>query len=294
MSLLFLALLAGCGTGLTRYGDTGDTALTLDTGDTSDTGRSLGGTGTSGLVEFDLLQVACPSCFGATSSLTVTASAAFHDPVPGSWIAWMPPVGGCAFNTAPVPLATSTRDVGQWVYLQSGSKSIGLLRTTASLGTIYQKNDATESDFVRNAAWDVVIPDADPTETIQGGLQTTEGFDAIQPIEMLYTQPAAAFSAAISRQGQQFTWSPSGSGDFFVVLVDVYDASGSTHLGSVMCRGPDNGSLAIPSAGWSPFPPGSLLAIGLYRYRHNVADVPDGSVLESVSSDGVLGTGTLY
>jgi len=296
-------LLTGCGVSMHAWdtddeGDT-DTAAVDDTADDTDDDTAIdtdvGATGVAGLVEFTKLQVACPACFDASSDLIVDAAAAFHAPANGSWIGWMPATGTCIRNPAPVPLASTTLDLGSFTYLQSGSHSVGLSRQAGANGTIYRGQGLDDADYLRNAEFDVSVPDAPGgTLFVDRGVHTTEGFDSIQPQEMLYVEPGAAFAAALMRSGQSFTWTPTGSGDFFVILIDAYDPDTAAYLGSVMCKGPDSGSMTVPSSALAVFPSGALAGIGLYRYRYNVADVGDGTVLEAVSSSGVLGTGTLY
>lgn len=297
---LILAL-SGCGIGL-RDLTVDDTGVRADTGDTglvtADTATDpledgLGAEDVTGLVEFTLLQVACPDCFGVASSLVVGAQAAFHPPERGSWIGWMPPMGTCGVNASPRALSTAGADRGQFVYLESGSKSVALTRTAGQMGTIYTAQSVTEPDYLRNASWDVVVGESGAR--IPGGLLTTEGFDAIQPQEMLYVEPGAAFSAIVQRSGQRFTWAPFGSGNRFVILVDGYDGVSGAFLGTLTCVGPDNGAMTIPGSQLSVFPSGSLLGVGLYRYRTSTATVPaDGSSFESVSWVGVLGTAQMY
>jgi len=295
-------LLAGCGVSMhawdTADSDTADTDVVDadDTGGDTDSGDTdIGATGVMGLVEFTKLQVACPACFDATSDLIVDASAAFHTPTDGSWIAWMPPTGGCLRNAAPVPLASATLDLGAFTYLESGTASVPLSRQAGQAGTVYRAQGLDDADYLRNAEFDVTVPDAPGGALfVDRGVHTTYGFDTITPVEMLYVEPAAAFAAPILRSGQQFTWTPTGSGDFFVILVDAYDPYTLAFLGSVMCKGPDTGAMTVPSSALAAFPSGSYAAVGPYRYRYNVAPLEDGTVLEAVSSSGVLGTGTLY
>jgi hypothetical protein len=161
------------------------------------------------------------------------------------------------------------------------------------LGTIYTADGLGDPDYLRNASWDVVLPEAGGAR-IPGGLHTTEGYDDIQPWEMLYVYPEAAFAPVVGQSGQTFTWAPAGSADQFVILIDAYDGNTGAYLASAMCTGPDNGSMLVPGSTLSAFPAYSLLGVGLYRYRVNRAEVPsDGSTLESVSWFGVLGTATL-
>ena len=244
-----------------------------------------------GLVEYSFLQVACPSCFGAGSQLSVQASAAFHDPVAGSWIAWLPPVGSCALNPASAPPTASTRDVGSWVYLESGARSLGLHRSTGETGPIYAADGLSDADYLRNAQWDVRAPEAGLF--VAGGLLTTQGFDAIEPFEMLFVEPDAAFAAPISRSGATFAWAPSGVADRFVLWIDAYDDPSGAFLGTALCVGPDSGALTVPGSLLSAFPAYSLLGIGVYRYQVQRTPTDTGAALESVSWFGVLGTGHL-
>ena len=89
-----LLLFSACGIGLRDLneqdsgvlGDTGSVGADTGVGNIDDSLEPLGSTDVTGLVEFTMLQVACPSCFGVNSDLHLSAQAAFHTPTSGSWI----------------------------------------------------------------------------------------------------------------------------------------------------------------------------------------------------------------
>ncbi len=273
------------------YSDSGPPPETETEDTTEDTGAPPTGL-TGGLVEFSLLQIACPDCFGLTADLTVSATAAFHDPVSDSWTSWFPASGTCLQNPVSEPASSSFNDVGEFVYLSSGSRSFGLRRTTGDSGPSYTVDGLDESDFIRTAYFDLTAPDGG--FSVQDAVLTPQGWTNIQPEAMLYSTVQSAFSATIQRNNASFTWSPSGGDGTFMILLDVYNAGGTAYLGQVLCRGPDNGAMTIPSAYLSSFPSNSLLGIYLFRYQLDTATLPlDGSALEGVARMGVLGTGVL-
>jgi len=249
-----------------------------------------------GLVEMSLLQIACPSCFNLTEGLQVTGNAAFHDPSPTSWTAWLPPSGTCALNPAQAGPTSPRYDVGEWVYLESGATSIALRRTMGETGTLYEAQGFTETDYRRNASFDVFVPDGGVYGAfrVTGGMETTEGFSSISPQELLYTDPSAAFAAALPQSGTLLTWAPSGGTGSFLVLVDVYDPNTGAYIAEVGCFGPDNGAMTVPTGMLAQFPAYSLAAVYMVRYRISDAIIPtNGATLQSISQFGVVGTGTL-
>lgn len=271
-------------TGGTETGDTQDTDTDTNT---NPTGK------TAGLVEMSLLQVACPECFGMTTSVQVFATVGFHNPVSQSWLDWMPAVGSCAQNLTPSGLSVSFEDVGEYVYLSSGSRSISLRKNNGDGGATYQSSGLTETDYVRTASFDLSVP-GDAGKEALGAIRTPQGWTRIEPFELLYTQSSSAFSAVIRKQNAQFSWSPSGGSGTFVILLQAYNPSGSQYLGSVMCRGNDNGALKIPANQLQGFPNGALLAVSLYRYQVENATLPgSGHSIEGIASFGVMGTGVL-
>lgn len=282
-------------TGGYRFGDeppdTGD-----DTGSgNGGNGGDSGGDGVAGLVEFSFLQIACPGCFGLTSELEVTAAAAFHDPVRGSWVSWMPPVGSCTNSAATTALADSYLDAGSYVYLQSGSHSIGMVKIQRDGGPGYEAAGLSNDDYARTASYTVSIPggpDVD-AEEVTGALLTPQGFTSVTPEEAIYTDSRDAFSARVSRNGQAFTWAPFGGTGSFVILIEAYDARSGSPIGEGLCTGADNGSMTVPSSVLGAWPSGSLLAIYFLRYQVETPELASGATLEAVARVGVLGTGVI-
>ncbi|MFT6144421.1 MAG: hypothetical protein ACJAZO_003037 [Myxococcota bacterium] len=268
-----------------------------DTDPDTNGGGDVSATGmTGGLIELSMLQVACPACFNQSNGLQVSGAAAFHGPSPTSWTQWLPPSGSCAINPTRGGPTTPRVDVGEWVYLESGAASIPMRRTTGQGGLFYDAAGLTESDYRRNASFDVNVPDGGigGSFRIDGGMESTEGFDSISPQEMLYVNPEAAFAASVSQQGQGFSWSPSGGVGNFLVQLDIYASDGSALVGSVVCYGPDNGFMTVPGGMLSNFPSYGLVAIGMYRYKVSETVIPsNGATLQAISQFGVMGTGTL-
>ena len=79
-----------------------------------------------------------------------------------------------------------------------------------------------------------------------------------------------------------------------MMQVDVYDPTGASYLGNLVCLGPDNGSMYIPGGYFSSYPYGSLLAVKMYRQQVEETIIPaTGDTLQSVSHGGVWGTAYL-
>lgn len=259
-------------------------------------GDDSGGSGdnrglVSGLVELSYFVVACPSCFGASSYLDYSVAAAFHAPVEGSWLSWMPALGSCANDPSPTALSGQTQDVGDRVYLNSGAVSLALRRGGSGSAVIYQATALEQTDWVKNGAWDLELPELGAEVT--GVAHGPQIFDTITPTALL-ADGAQAFSATINRSSARFTWSPAGVADGFVVRLDVYSSNGASYLGSVLCHASDSGSLTVPSGALSGYPSRALLAVWVYRLQIGGAErSDDGSTVESAASIGLLGTGTL-
>lgn len=262
--------------------------------ETTDDPDPIDATGlTGGLIEMNHLQIACPEClgYGSGQTLVVSADAAFHNPKNGSWIDWLPPVGTCRLDAAPSALANNTYDVGSWVYLNSGARSIPLQRQQGQAGTIYVNDGLDDSDYLRNASWDVSIPDGGPLGpvSVDDAFVTGEGYDYIEPYLIAATFNYA-FSAPISQYGQTFLWGPTGQ-DTFLIQLDVYDEWGVNFYGSVMCHGPDNGAMTIPSSYLSIFPSWGLVAVWMYRYQTSEFVLPNnGATIEAITWMGISGT----
>lgn len=267
-----------------------------DTGG-DDSGDDSGGgdDGVGAVVEYSYFVYACPECFTGAEQLYVNANAAFHDGVDGSWTSWLPALGDCVDGT-PTPTQPASRfvDMGDWVYLNSRTKSVSMQGTDGSSGVTYLADGLGQDDYDFAADFDLSVPEGGAWGAfdVADAVETPAGFDAVSPAELLETNPNRAFSARFSRSGQTVTWSPSGGDGSFLVLVDVYNAQGTAYLGSVACRDADDGSMLIPSSALG-YPSGSLLAVTLYRYQLNTFALPTGAAGESVATVGVIGTGIL-
>ena len=265
-------------------------------GDSSgETGDSGGESGVAGLLEFSLLQIACPSCFGLTSDLEVTADAAFHRPVSGSWVSWIPATGSCASSATATPPTSTFLDAGAYVHLQSGSHSLGLVRTTGASGPSYVASGLANDDYARTAFYGLDI-DGGPdwsAEILDDAMLTPQGFSEITPAEVLYSDSRSAFTAQVSRNGQEFGWAPFGGTGTFLILIEAYDGTTGNPLGQGLCTGSDNGSMIVPSSVLGAWPRGSLLAIYFLRYQIEHPQFASGATLESVARVGVLGTGVI-
>lgn len=284
-------------TGGYRFGDeppdTGDDTGSGNGGNGGDSGGDA--SGVAGLVEFSLLQIACPSCFGLASELEVSADAAFHQPVSGSWVSWMPPIGSCTSSATTTAPADTYLDAGSYVYLQSGSHSIGMVKTTREGGPGYEAAGLSNEDYARTAFYTVSIPGGPDVaaEEVTDAMLTPQGFTSVTPEETLFTDSRDAFSARVSRNGQVFTWLPFGGTGSFLILIDAYDARSGAPIGEGLCAGADNGSMTVPSSVLGAWPAGSLLAIYFLRYQVETPELASGASLEAVARVGVLGTGVI-
>lgn len=267
-----------------------------DTDTDTDTGSDWATGLTAGVAELSLLQIACPDCFGYTSGMDIYASVAFHEPVSGSWLSWLPAEGTCATDPVQSPLASSYLDMGEWAYLAAGSTSLALRRTQGEGGPSYTASGLTDADYITNTSYDLSVPEGGSWGSfdVSDAVLTPQGWDSIEPMAMLYTSVQSAFSAQLPRSGASITWSPSGGSGTFIILLGVYNAQGTALLGTLMCRGPDNGAMTLPGAYLSAYPTGALVAVYIYRYQISTGTIPaHGGTLESVAQLGVLGTAVL-
>jgi hypothetical protein len=272
-----------------------DTGGGDDSGEQDDTGVSPSGL-SGGLIELNLFQIACPDCLGYTSDIDVSAAMQLHAPTSGSWLGWLPNSGSCTLNPSPnVPNGRSL-DMGEWAYLTSGSISIGMRKSVSGSDITYKATGLGNEDVARTAQYALTLPeDGDiPAFEMPNALLTPQGFIDIQPYELLYTEIRDAFSARISQSGQLFTWANSGGSGSFVIMVDAYNSQTGSYLGSVLCQGPDNGSMNVPGGYLGGFPVNSLLVVTMVRYQNGSFVRPyDGATIESSAKIGVIGTGIL-
>lgn len=268
-----------------------------DGGDGGGDGGTDGGSEagrTSGLIQLDYLVVGCPSCFGLTSNLLISASAALHEPVDGSWADWMPPNGGCALDPERGGPTESYLDAGGHLYLESGSRSIDLARSGSGSSATYLSDALSSSDYVRSAAYDLVVPAGGDLEafTAEDALISTSGFDSLSPTA-IWGDGSSAFPA-FKASAASFGWTPTGVSDSVVIDIVVYSADGGSQLAEIICAADDTGAATVPSSAFSGLPVGALLAIYFYRWDYTATESPlDGSTLEGITQFGGIATGEL-
>ncbi|MFT4974912.1 MAG: hypothetical protein ACI8S6_000795 [Myxococcota bacterium] len=266
-----------------------------DTDTDTDTGGGGGGTPTgmtAGLVEFWMQAYACPACFGVTDIEQVTASVTRHDPVNGSWLDWLPTTGSCTPNYTPPDLNVTGVSVGDWVYLSTGSSSLSLSASNQSGMLSYAADGLAATDYVTNAEYDLNTSSGD--WALDGVLQTTTNFTALQPANILITNPNQAWSEPISASRATFSWAPSGTSADILLLMEVYHPQTFQFMGTILCRSSDTGSLTIPSGSFSSYYAESPVNISIYRaLPQQVIDPADGHTIEGLAMYGYIGTGKL-
>lgn len=237
--------------------------------------------GYGGYFLYSLSQLACPACMGEYNELDVFMEFYSYDPISELNSSWIPVEGSCTDNLMFTEVSSIPNHIGD-VFVQSGGMNYYL---SGSNGYYY--SSVYESQYLRNSQHEVFI-----NNNNSFGFVSIEGFDYIEPYEMLWVDPSYAFDAPISRGGQNFYWGPSRQDSFFNIIVAVYSWDGSQFLGAVSCSGPDNGFMNIPSSLLSRFQTGNLAAIHLSR--HKVDLVPSsnlGYYIETHMSWEVVGTG---
>lgn len=255
--------------------------------------------GVGGLAQFTFLVTACPECFGLTADdqVSIVATAGFHAPSASSWFGWFPDPGTCAVDPVADTPTSPFVDVGQWVYLSSGSVSLGLQRVDDGTKVIYEAGNLDSAEFLKSAQYTLSVADGGelgPFE-IANALQTPQTIDTFEPSELLNTTARTAFAKVASRaRGLTLQWSPYGGTGLFVVQVDGYDARTGLYDGSILCVAWDDGTMTVPGSLLSTWASGELLAVSANRYQVGSAEIPaNGATLESAASLGLLGTATL-
>jgi len=242
--------------------------------------------GIGGYVNYYLRQVACPSCVGESQELLVEFKTKFFEPTTDLHTDWIPEIGTCTNQLLVTVPSTNPIDIGPEVTVDGPVHSF--VATRSSIGEHYAYLYETQYD--RTAIHDVTLSAYDESFNFT----STEGFDFIEPWNMLYVDPSYAFDAAILRSGMTFTWAPYGSSGAFMVTIAAYNQQGTQLLGYAACVGPDQGYLTFPGGYLSGFPPYSLAVIHLAR--HKVDMVPYGPLntyIETHMEWEVVGTGYL-
>lgn len=241
--------------------------------------------GNGGYVHYYLRQIACPACVGEQQELLVEFRAKFFQPTNESHTSWIPELGECSNQLLITSPSTVEIDVGQSLSVAGPVHSFSANKQ----GDEYYAQ-IFETQYDRNSTYDVTIPSED--ETIQ--FFSMEGYDYIEPQEILYVDPSYAFSAPIYRTGITFSWAPYDNSRTYMILLAVYSPDGSQLLGYSVCTGPDQGFLAFPASSLGSFPYGSLVLIHLSRHKIDFYPYePLSSYIETHMEWEVIGTGYL-
>jgi hypothetical protein len=255
-----------------------DTAIT----DTASSEPSSELRGTVGLAVYQLEQVACPACMGATQEITINFDAKFHDRMNEEHLTWVPQNGTCVQNLNYTTIAVAPKNIGQSLTVQGGSTYF----TPYFNGASYYGTHM-EPQYARDTLLTVSAQDGSSFQ-----LMSLHGFDNIEPWEMRYVDPSYAFAAIVSKNGTNFQWAPFGSSGLFNITVAVYSPDGAQLLGYVSCTTNDSGYFMMPGSYFQNFPYWSLTAIHMTRVLHQrVPYQALGGYVDAQVEWSVVGTG---
>ena len=155
---------------------------------------------------------------------------------------------------------------------------------------MYLSSSLGTEDKLWNSAYDLQVPDV--AWSVNDVMETTSGFDDIQPISIL--NPSQSAFTDINRNNVTFTWSPSGQSESFLIWLTIYNPAGSAVIGELYCHTEDNGGATLPASLFTGYPSGALMSIQLSRRQGSSQVNPKtGNTLEGASYIGLLGTATL-
>jgi len=243
-----------------------DTNISTDTNnvisDTSDTNTSQILNGNVGYTNFYLRQVACPACVGAQQEITVEFVTKFFENTTANHTDWIPEVGTCTNQLLITVPSTNPVNMGSQLIVEGSVNNFAAnYINNEYYASIY------ESMYDRNTNYTVQLSDNESFN-----FKSIEGFDSLEPYEMLYVDPSYAFAAPIYKNGMTFSWAPYGSDSSFLITIAIYTPDGSQLLGYVACAAPDQGFMTIPGEYLQQYPHWGLAAIHLAR--HKVVRVP--------------------
>jgi len=248
-----------------------------------------------GVIRFSSIQYGCYECFtDSTGPFSVSGVLAFHEPVHQTWNDWIPSPGTCTNYLTQNDPATQFLDLGQKVEINVGSRYLPFSRNYTNGTTQYNFSSTTNLDFQYGASYNLNVYPNSTTDAFQinNVFVTPERLNITNPTQLM-NPFSSAFAPVVSKSGTTISWTPSGSGYFFVIL-DVYSEDGSTYLGGALCVDNDDGSIFIDPSVLGSFYPGSLVGVYMYRYRLTETVRPDnGSTLQSITQVGLAGTATL-
>lgn len=238
--------------------------------------------GTVGLVVYELEQVACPSCMGASQEITINFDAKFHDRMNEEHMTWVPQEGTCAQSLNYTSIAVTPKNIGQSLTVQGGSTYF----TPYFNGASYYGTHM-EPQYARDTLLNVTAQDGSSFQ-----MMSLHGFDNIEPWEMRYVDPSYAFAAVVSKNGTNFQWAPYGSSGLFNITVAVYTPDGAQLMGYVSCTTSDSGFFTMPGSYFQSFPYWSLTAIHMTRVLHQrVPYQALGGYVDAQVEWSVVGTG---
>jgi len=296
MYFIILLFLVSCSSDVSvikRYDET-NTETAIDSDSTSpeattepstETGTETIIEGNGGYLHYYLRQIACPACVGESQELLVEFTAKFFQPTFESHTSWLPQLGECTDQLLITSPSTNAIDVGQTIFVEGPVHSF----TATKQGQEYYAY-LYETQYDRTSTHYVSITGEDE----QISFFTAEGYDYIEPQEMLYIDPSYAFAAPIYKTGMTFSWAPYDTSRTFMVLLAVYSADGSQLLGYAACTGPDQGFMTFPAYAMQSFPPYSLVLVHLSRHKVDFQPFePMGTHIETHMEWEVIGTGYL-
>jgi hypothetical protein len=234
-----------------------------------------------GLATMHFRQISCPACVGASAEFDIQAELLLHYPTSGDYFEYMTPVGTCTTQlletyVSSQPLAATQPAMFNSIQLSPNGQG------SWSNGFLYEHQVQRQTPHTITSE----------NGTIINAFTTIEGFDDIQPYTLLWVDPSYAFDAVISKNGTNFTWYPSLSGDEFEILIAVYSPDGSQLLGAVSCQEMDTGSMFVPGNYFQSYPTWSLAAVHLIRHRIDSRPAPElNGYIDSHMIWEVVGTG---
>lgn len=223
--------------------------------DTEDTNQEI--SGTVGLIEWELEQIACPACMGVYQEITVEFNADFHQKIADTHPYWVPEQGQCVTNINYLTISRNSLDIGNSINLRGSYNSFTAFKDSFN----NYKANIYENQYDRDTRYTLQTQDGNSLQ-----FNSIHGFDYIEPVELRYVDPSYAFAVPVSRYGSTFWWGPSGSHDLFNITLAVYSQDGSQLLGYVSCSGADSGMMTIPGQYLSNFPYWGLVAIHMTRF----------------------------
>ncbi len=292
-AFLFM-LVIGCSSDVSvikRLDDDTDTSVTstqtgIDTtppNTQTDTGIVIEGNG--GYLHYYLRQIACPACVGESQELLVEFNAKFFQPTNQAHTSWLPALGECTNQLVITSPSTNPVDVGDSILVQGPVHSFN----ASKQGNEYYAY-VYETQYDRTSTHTVTLNGFQEQITFY----SAEGYDFIEPQEMLYVDPSYAFSAPIYKSGMTFTWAPYDTSRSFMILMAVYTSDGSQLLGYAACTGADQGFMTFPSNIMQSFPSYSLVLVHLSRHKIDFQPFePMGTHIETHMEWEVIGTGYL-